>query len=252
MNVSQFYNNFHKRSIIQKKLINENNFTYRISIRIIREVLKNLDRKNEDISICDFGCGVGTLDFYFASKGYRVMGLDISDKAINVARKSNEVMKLNSKVEFYNSKDINKRVKNKKFNVILCLEVIEHVQKDMELIKYLINKLTNGGYLIISTPTVNAPLYRFKLIKKFDEEVGHLRRYNPEKLVEYFINLHDVKVIKIVKTEGILRNAFFVLKPFTYFGKFIRGFIADVTTYIDRLLITLFGESNIYIIVQKK
>jgi len=35
----------------------------------------------------DVGCGVGTLDFYLASKGKSVTGIEISKRAVNIANK---------------------------------------------------------------------------------------------------------------------------------------------------------------------
>ena len=61
-------------------------------------------------------------------------------------------------------------------------------------------------------------------------------------------NLH---IERVIKTEGLLRNALFTNKLLGYLIRFIRGPISDLVTLIDNIAIKLFGESNIYIVVSR-
>lgn len=56
MGLINFYNNFHKKSAAQNKLIFEDNFTYRLVISVLN---KFATRKN--MKVLDYGCGKGTL-----------------------------------------------------------------------------------------------------------------------------------------------------------------------------------------------
>ena len=73
---------------------------------------------------------------------------------------------------------------NEKFDLVILTEVIEHLEDDKLALKRIYRLLDKGGIAIISTPSNNAPLYRLGMTKKFDERVGHVRRYSLEGLVE--------------------------------------------------------------------
>ena len=198
------------------------------------------------LNILDYGCGVGTIDFYLASNGHKVLGLDISNTAIDSCRLSAMAMGLNKSAKF----EITGRKLNDKYDLILCSEVIEHVPGDVSLIKRLSKRLKKGGKLLISTPSENAPLFKLGLASNFDKRVGHVRRYNQEKLVK-LIDETGLKITKIKLVEGILRNSLFVFPTFGVIVKFLKGPLSDLTETIDSILVKLFGESNIFVIIKK-
>ena len=226
----KIYEEFHKKTLIQKKLIKINNFTYRHILHFINKHAVN--KKN----IIDIGCGVGTLCFYIAGKRIRVLGVDISSKAIKTCQESSKSMGLDKLVKFKVVDFPNKSV-NGKFDLVIFTEVIEHM-------------LNKGGVAIITTPSLNAPLYRFGYANNFDKRVGHLRRYTIKSL-SVLCKEVGFKIVETEKVEGILRN-FLFLNPYAgKFVRFIKYFISDFVTFIDNLLIPIFGESNIIIIAKK-
>ncbi|PJC29141.1 hypothetical protein CO053_00885, partial [Candidatus Shapirobacteria bacterium CG_4_9_14_0_2_um_filter_40_11] len=91
--IKNFYNSFHKSSSFQQRIISKKNFTYR---GIIHEILKLSNQSN--FEILDYGCGVGTLSLFLSSLGNIVIGLDISDDAVNIAKKNLELIDKNLKV----------------------------------------------------------------------------------------------------------------------------------------------------------
>ena len=237
------YEEFHKKTLIQKKLIKTNNFTYRHILYFINKYA--VDKKN----IIDIGCGAGTLCFYIASKRIRALGVDISSKAIKICQESSKSMGLDKLVKFKVVDFPNKSI-NGKFDLVIFTEVIEHLRDDKLALEKIFNMLNKRGVTIITTPSLNAPLYRLGYADNFDKRVGHLRRYTVESL-SLLCQEAGFKIIETEKVEGILRN-FLFLNP--YAGKlvrFIKYFISDVVTFIDNLLIPIFGESNIIIIAKK-
>ena len=240
--MGKFYNSFHSNIRIQTKVISENNFTYRNTIGILDPLIKA-----KKLKILDYGCGVGTIDFYLASKGHKVVGQEISVKALRMCKNSAKAIGVFGNVKFVG---INKK-SNTKFDVVVCSEVIEHVPEDMKLLEKLIISLKRNGFLVVSVPSVNAPLYKLKLAKKFDRKVGHLRRYNSSQLIKKLKN-SNLRIVKVEKVEGILRNSLFLYPRLGWIIRFLRGPLSDMVTFFDNLLVKLFGESNIYIIAQKK
>lgn len=242
-----FYNNFHKKSEVQGGVINKNNFTYIHALKVITNYIKK-----EKINILDYGCGVGTLDFLLAKEGHNVVGVDISEEAIKLAKQSSKLIGTEKNTDFYTLEKLKSNLNNKKFELILCLETIEHVIDDRKLINYLSKRLLENGILVVSTPSINAPLYRLGLVRAFDKKVGHLRRYSKSSLVKMLEN-ESVNVISLEEREGIIRNSLFVFN----FGNLIVRFanklktVSLLITAIDNIATIIFGGSNIFIVGKK-
>ncbi|OGM32975.1 hypothetical protein A3D01_05625 [Candidatus Woesebacteria bacterium RIFCSPHIGHO2_02_FULL_39_13] len=243
----KFYDLFHKSSSLQTKLVSEKNFTYRIVFSILNQVLRN---KN-NLDILDFGCGSGTLSLYFASKGNNVVGIDISPKVIRTAKASASRLDLRKELNFFTLNEGKRKIKGQRFDLILCIEVLEHIKNDEVLLRFFSSHLKKSGYLILSTPSKNAPLYKIGLTKNFDKRVGHLRRYNLKSLEKVFLRA-NLKVKDSKKTEGIIRNSLFVIPFLGRFIKFLKGPLSDLFTFLDQLTIPLLGESDIFVVAQKK
>ena len=241
----RLHQKYHRGTKSTHKIIRSNNFTYRLAIDVINPYLKN-----NRLDILDIGCGAGTISFYLASMGHRVTGIDISQKAINECRKSAKKINFEN-TEFIRASFPEEFVLKKQFDAIIFTEVIEHISNDKQALKKIYKLLKPNGILVLSTPSNTAPLHRLGLTKKFDIEVGHLRRYSLYQLKkllrgEYF------KIIETTKTEGILRNFLFV-NP--YAGKLVRYvnfFASDFVTFLDTISLKVFGESNYIIVARKK
>ena len=239
----QLYEKFHKTAKIQNKIISEKNFTYRNLLGVINKYIRPETKK-----VLDIGCGVGTISLYLAKQGANIVGIDISRKAIDSCRKSARALKLKDKAQFICS-TIEQIKFTQKFDVIICSEVIEHVPKDKTFLKRIHKVLKKNGLLILSTPSINAPLYRIGLAQNFDKRVGHLRRYSWQQILG-LVKKSGFTIEEVKLTEGILRNFFFLTK-FGWFIKFFRGVISDIVTAIDNLLIQPLGESQIFIVARK-
>jgi len=237
------YEEFHRNTLSQVRIINRNNFTYRIILNVISRYLE--PRKK----ILDIGCGAGTISLHLASKGHTVCGIDISSNAIKSCRESAKKLGIEKNADFKVMNFPNK-IPNEKFNFILLIEVIEHLKNDSLALRKIYSLLSKGGIAIISTPSKNAPMHKLGLAKTFDRKVGHLRRYAMDELVNK-CKLVGFEIVETKKTEGIIRN-FLFLNPIV--GKsirFIKFFIADIVTLIDEISLKLFGESDIFVIVKK-
>lgn len=239
------YDSFHSKVRIQERIISSTNFTYRNIINELSQVICG-----KKLSILDFGCGVGVIDLFLASKGHIVTGYDISRKAIKIANESAHSLNLKKRLRFLELSKFNKEVKKGMYDLVVCTEVIEHLENDTVVVKKLIGLLKKGGILFITTPSINAPLFKLGLTKKFDDSVGHLRRYEPKKLEE-LIESSGMKVVNIRRTEGIIRNSLFIISPLGKLIRLIRGPISDIVTFLDNISVRLFGESDIMILAKK-
>ena len=240
----KIHQTYHKKTKGSVKIIKDDNFTYHMLLKHINDSFKIKGSK-----ILDIGCGAGSLSFYMASKGGLVTGIDISKKAISECTKSARALNLNN-AKFFQGYFPDGFTLKEKYDYVVFTEVIEHLENDIAAIKKIEQLLKPGGLLLLSTPSISAPLHRLQLTNRFDKEVGHLRRYSLSKLNE-LLKMNGFKSIKNTKSEGILRNFLFVNPHAGMLVRYINRFGSGLVTKIDNITLRLFGESN-YIIVAKK
>ena len=84
------------------------------------------------LNILDIGCGGGLLSEPMYNLGANVTGIDASDKNINIAKSHAKRNNLKINYEVLTPE----KIKDKKFDVILNMEIVEHVQD----VKYFIKK----------------------------------------------------------------------------------------------------------------
>ena len=107
----------------------------------------------EGINILDIGCGGGLISEPMARLGAKVTGIDASEKNINIASMHSKKSKL--KINYLNTSPENLK-SQQKYDVILNLEIVEHVDNVELYIKSCGNLLKNGG--IMFTATLNRSL----------------------------------------------------------------------------------------------
>ena len=101
-----------------------------------------------DLSILDIGCGGGLISEPMARLGGSVTGIDASEKNIEVAKLHSKKSKL--KIDYIN-KSPEQLDGTKKFDIILNLEIIEHVENVEFYIKSCYNLLKKNGLMFTAT-----------------------------------------------------------------------------------------------------
>ena len=121
--------------------------------QMIRKHFKISDKKInpfKELKILDIGCGGGLISEPMARLGANVTGIDASEKNIKIAQIHSE--ENNLKINYINSSP--ERLKEKEeFDIILNLEIIEHVE-DVKLYIDSCSKLLKKGGLMF-TATLN-------------------------------------------------------------------------------------------------
>ena len=118
----------------------------------------------EGKKVLDVGCGGGILAEALSELGANVTGIDASENTIGVAKShsrsigSNVIYIQNTIEEFLSSHP------NEKFDVITCLEMLEHVPSPNEIIKSCSNLLKDDGNIFFSTINRNPRSYLFAVI----------------------------------------------------------------------------------------
>ena len=118
-----------------------------------------LNEKN----ILDVGCGGGILAESMARLGGNVTGIDQSEIAIKIAKLHAKENNLSIDYKLLNIEEFLKKDSNK-FDVITCLEMIEHVPDPSSIIKSCAKKLKKNGRLYVSTINRNLKAFLFAIV----------------------------------------------------------------------------------------
>lgn len=122
----------------------------------IRKILKRLipKIKSPEPKIFDAGTGFAQYSYFIAKKFpyINILAVDIKDDYLLEAKDFFMKMNLNN-VEF-EKKDLKEINYHNEFDLILCVDVMEHIDDDVTVLKNFFNSLKNDGYLIINTPSI--------------------------------------------------------------------------------------------------
>lgn len=181
----------------------------------------------EELKILDVGCGTGMMakELHFLGK---VWGVDRSDAALNFCRRKDCQ-------SIFNKGNLERKLSFSSgfFDIILCLDVLEHIKEEKGALSELGRILKTNGILLLSVPAYPC------LFSYWDKVAGHYRRYNakslktkleengfrPERLTYYnFFVLLPAIVFRLIKTllQHRLRNinSDFIALP-NFFNKFL-------------------------------
>ena len=118
----------------------------------------------EGKKILDVGCGGGILAEALSGLGASVTGIDASENTIGVAKSHSK--SINSSVRFIQNtiEEFIASNPDEKFDVITCLEMLEHVPSPGEIIKNCSDILKKDGDIFFSTINRNPRSYLFAVI----------------------------------------------------------------------------------------
>ena len=123
--------------------------------------LKDKSKPLNKINILDIGCGGGLLSEPMSRLGANVVGIDASEKNIKIAKM--HATKNNLKIEYKNTSPENLKT-NKKFDVILNMEIVEHVEDVNFFIKSCSKLLKKNGIMFVATLNKTLKSYIFGII----------------------------------------------------------------------------------------
>lgn len=160
----------------------------------LRAIIKNeIKGKN----ILDAGCGTGHLTLELLQEGFNVVATDYSEELVDFAKDMLNQAGFSSDIFQLDLCD-NETLKKEYFDTIICLDVIEHIDKDVLALQNLTSALKPGGILIISVPALNF------LYSNRDKEIGHFRRYSKPEFQNKLISVNlEVTMIRFWNMIGV-------------------------------------------------
>lgn len=174
-----------------------------LRINYIESLIK-LDGKH----ILDVGCGGGILAEGLATKGAHVTGIDMADKGLSVAKLHLHESKLDIKYEKSSAEDFAVQHKSM-FDVVTCMEMLEHVPDPAPVVRACANLVKPGGLIIFSTISKTPKAFLFAIVG-----AEHILRLLPKGTHEYkkFItpstlaNMARKSGLEVEKTKGMGYN----------------------------------------------
>ena len=180
----------------------------------IKFILNSISKSIKSLKVLDIGCGGGILCEPLARLGADVTGIDENEKAISVAKE--HAKKMNLKIN-YKLGSINDANFQEKFDIITCMEVLEHVQSVDLLIKKSKESLKNDGFFVGSTinQTITSYLTAIFLAENILKIVPRnthewIRFVKPNTLKKVLL-FHDFSSIRF---QGVLYN--FLVKKWNF------------------------------------
>ena len=191
--------------------------------------LKNKRRPLDKVKVLDIGCGGGLLSEPIKRLGAEVVGIDASEKNIQVAKLHAKKNGLNIK---YYCASPEKFTTNTKFDVILNMEIVEHVEDIDFFLKSCAKLLKKGGIMFVATLNKTLKSYVFAIVG-----AEYIMRWLPIGTHEWqkFVIPEDlIKILKknnlsLDKLDGmkfnLIKDQWSISsdKSVNYIGKFIKN-----------------------------
>jgi 2-polyprenyl-6-hydroxyphenyl methylase/3-demethylubiquinone-9 3-methyltransferase len=151
----------------------------------------------EGKSVVDVGCGGGILAESMARVGARVTGIDLSEKALAVARLHQ--LESNASVEYLMiSAEALAAERPASFDVVTCLELLEHVPDPASMIAACARLAVPGGLAVFSTINRNPKAYLYAVIG-----AEYLLRLLPRGTHDYARFLTPSEVARFSRRAGL-------------------------------------------------
>ncbi len=114
-------------------------------------------------TVLDVGCGGGILAESMAQRGAQVTGIDLADQPLKVAQL--HLLESGNRVEYRNvsAEDLVRELPHH-FDVVTCMELLEHVPDTASTVSACVDLAKPGGHVFFSTINRNLKSYLYAVI----------------------------------------------------------------------------------------
>jgi len=200
-----YYDFLAKLNLEGKKTVwNENRIKIDHVYKRIKKYLKNTS------SACEVGVGDGYLLRLLHNSGLNVLGIDISKYLVNELKSRFD--REGFDIELVHGDISRIQLEKDKFDVFLCLDVLEHILNIEKAIKNIKKALINGGLLIGTLPfrenlkdnMVMCPKCKYKF-----HRIGHYHSFNTVEDIKQLLG-SDFKIVEISELR-LFKNVFDII-----------------------------------------
>jgi len=163
---------------------------------IRKELRKRSNKEPEVLAILDAGSGFGQYTYRMAKwfPNARIKAVDIKPEQIEDCNQFMQKVGLNNQVTFEMA-DLTQFQEEEKYDLVLSVDVMEHIEEDVLVFKNFMASMKKGGMLLISTPS--------------DQGGSDSHDHDHEEGVHGFIDEHVRDGYNIVEIEDKLKSAGF-------------------------------------------
>lgn len=164
------------------------------------------------LSICDAGCGVGSLSIPLAQAGAKVYASDISEKMVGEAKERSQAELSNTTNPTFTIQDL--EMLSGQYHTVICLDVLIHYPQDKadQMISHLISMADSR--LILSFAPKTLALSLLKKIGSFFP--------GPSKATRAYLH-READVIKILERNGFSVQRQAMTRTRFYFSKILEA-----------------------------
>ena len=185
---------------------------------------------SKDIKILCVGCGTGS-ELEHAAQFGQVTGVDIDPQVVSLCREKG--------LNVIQADILDTSLPKESFDVVVAMDVIEHIKDDYKTVQALSGLLKKGGHLLITVPALQC------LWSSFDEEgdFPHFRRYTKKTLSTLLLS-------QSLKREKLSYYNFFLFPAAFLARKANSSFAAQMTVpsrWKNNLLRTVFSFEKYFL-----
>jgi 2-polyprenyl-6-hydroxyphenyl methylase / 3-demethylubiquinone-9 3-methyltransferase len=161
--------------------------------------------------VLDVGCGGGILAEAMASRGAEVTGIDLVEKALVVAKL--HLMESGRRVDYrYESVETTAASAPGEFDVVTCMEMLEHVPDPAATVLACAEAVRAGGWLFFSTINRNPKSYLFAVIG-----AEYILKLLPKGTHDYAKFIRPAELMRFCRDAGLEPDALIGMtyNPFT-------------------------------------
>jgi SAM-dependent methyltransferase len=171
--------------------------------KIARALVEQLAPAGAGRCVVDVGCGTGA-NLAALADGWHCRGIDASSDALRLARERFPALELARAEDPLERADWLREA-----DVVLLMDVLEHVEDDFELLSRVLGPLRAGAHVLITVPADPA------LWSPHDVSFGHWRRYQADRLrltwrglpvTERAFSGMDARLLPVIRTVRALRR----------------------------------------------
>ena len=158
-----------------------------------KELLDHIATFAESPKVLEIGSGTGTESLWMAVKGAKVMGVDIKDERLQLARKRQGIIEeqIGQKLdcEFINQNILD--LEQKDFDIVWVEQTFHHLEPRAQILAKLSSLVKPGGHIVISESNALNPLNQlqlflrrgFKTIRTYTDSDGKDHIYGDERIL---------------------------------------------------------------------
>tara|TARA_Y100000310_G_scaffold337606_1_gene425133 strand:- start:1324 stop:2052 length:729 start_codon:yes stop_codon:yes gene_type:complete len=175
--------------------LEQENWWYQAKRDLIFGLLKKINKNYE--KVLDLGCGVGSNFGMLKKYSKSVVGIDYFDKALDYCKGKgyDEIKQMSAE---------NLTFKDNSFDLVLCSDVLEHIEHDDKALSEIKRVLKPGGMFIFSVPA------HMFLWGPVDEVSLHYRRYQMKKIKPLLRNYFDIKKLSYWNLSMFIPNVAYI------------------------------------------